>query len=73
MAEWLRRLTRNQMGSSRVGSNPTRSDMNGHKQSKFSQAAMCRVQVFALSISLNYSSVFGGKETANEKTVSLNK
>ena len=25
MAEWLRRLTRNQMGSSRVGSNPTRS------------------------------------------------
>ena len=24
-AEWLRRLTRNQMGSSRVGSNPTRS------------------------------------------------
>ena len=24
MAEWLRRLTRNQMGSSRVGSNPTR-------------------------------------------------
>ena len=26
MAEWLRRLTRNQMGSSRVGSNPTRSD-----------------------------------------------
>ena len=23
MAEWLRRLTRNQMGSSRVGSNPT--------------------------------------------------
>ena len=27
MAEWLRRLTRNQMGSSRVGSNPTRSDM----------------------------------------------
>ena len=27
MAEWLRRLTRNQMGSSRVGSNPTRSDL----------------------------------------------
>ena len=27
MAEWLRRLTRNQMGSSRVGSNPTRSDI----------------------------------------------
>ena len=26
MAEWLRRLTRNQMGSSRVGSNPTRSE-----------------------------------------------
>ena len=26
MAEWLRRLTRNQMGSSRVGSNPTHSD-----------------------------------------------
>ena len=26
MAEWLRRLTRNQLGSSRVGSNPTRSD-----------------------------------------------
>ena len=25
MAEWLRRLTRNQMGSSHVGSNPTRS------------------------------------------------
>ena len=25
MAEWLRRLTRNQMGSSRVCSNPTRS------------------------------------------------
>ena len=25
MAEWLRRLIRNQMGSSRVGSNPTRS------------------------------------------------
>ena len=25
MAEWLRRLTRNQMGSSRVGSNPARS------------------------------------------------
>ena len=25
MAEWLRRLTRNQMGSSRVGSNPTHS------------------------------------------------
>ena len=29
MAEWLRRLTRNQMGSSRVGSNPTRSDPAG--------------------------------------------
>ena len=28
MAEWLRRLTRNQMGSSRVGSNPTRSGSN---------------------------------------------
>ena len=28
MAEWLRRLTRNQMGSSRVGSNPTRSEEN---------------------------------------------
>ena len=28
MAEWLRRLTRNQMGSSRVGSNPTRSDFS---------------------------------------------
>ena len=27
MAEWLRRLTRNQMGSSRVGSNPTRSGL----------------------------------------------
>ena len=27
MAEWLRRLTRNQMGSSRVGSNPTCSDL----------------------------------------------
>ena len=27
MAEWLRRLTRNQMGSSRVGSNPTCSEM----------------------------------------------
>ena len=27
MAEWLRRLTRNQMGSSRVGSNPTHSDV----------------------------------------------
>ena len=26
MAEWLRRLTRNQMGSSRVGSNPTHSE-----------------------------------------------
>ena len=26
MAEWLRRLTRNQMGSARVGSNPTCSD-----------------------------------------------
>ena len=26
MAEWLRRLTRNQMGSTRVGSNPTHSD-----------------------------------------------
>ena len=25
MAEWLRRLTRNQMRSSRLGSNPTRS------------------------------------------------
>ena len=25
MAEWLRRLTRNQMGSSRLGSNPARS------------------------------------------------
>ena len=28
MAEWLRRLTRNQMGSSRVGSNPTRSELD---------------------------------------------
>ena len=28
MAEWLRRLTRNQMGSSRVGSNPTRSELS---------------------------------------------
>ena len=28
MAEWLKRLTRNQMGSSRVGSNPTRSDFS---------------------------------------------
>ena len=28
MAEWLRRLTINQMGSSRVGSNPTRSDFS---------------------------------------------
>ena len=27
MAEWLRRLTRNQMGSSRVGSNPTCSEL----------------------------------------------
>ena len=30
MAEWLRRLTRNQMGSSRVGSNPTRSGLLYH-------------------------------------------
>ena len=28
MAEWLRRLTRNQMGSSRIGLNPTRSDFS---------------------------------------------
>ena len=28
MAEWLRRLTRNEMGSSRVGSNSTRSDFS---------------------------------------------
>ena len=28
MAEWLRRLTRNQMGSYRVGSKPTRSDFS---------------------------------------------
>ena len=28
MAEWLRRLTRNQMGSTCVGSNPTRSDLH---------------------------------------------
>ena len=27
MAEWLRRLTRNQMGYSRVGSNPTHSEI----------------------------------------------
>ena len=29
MAEWLRRLTRNQMGSSRVGLNPTRNYLDG--------------------------------------------
>ena len=28
MAEWLRRLTRNQMGCTRVGSIPTRSDLH---------------------------------------------
>ena len=28
MAEWLRRLTRNQRGSSRAGSNPTRRDFS---------------------------------------------
>ena len=33
MAEWLRRLTRNQMGSSRVGSNPTRSELSNEKSS----------------------------------------
>ena len=27
MAEWLRRLTRNQLGSARVGSNPTGVDL----------------------------------------------
>ena len=27
MAEWLRRLTRNQLGSARVGSNPARSEI----------------------------------------------
>ena len=31
MAEWLRRLTRNQLGSARVGSNPTGVDLfSGH-------------------------------------------
>ena len=37
MAEWLRRLTRNQMGSSRVGSNPTRSG-------KFFQVTRCALK-----------------------------
>ena len=37
MAEWLRRLTRNQMGSSRVGSNPTHSDIT------FLTSHMCMV------------------------------
>ena len=32
MAEWLRRLTRNQMGSSRVGSNPTHSEEKEFKE-----------------------------------------
>ena len=32
MAEWLRRLTWNQMGSSRVGSSPTRSVRALHGQ-----------------------------------------
>ena len=35
MAEWLRRLTRNQMGSSRVGSNPTRSEKNTFNENMF--------------------------------------
>ena len=35
MAEWLRRLTRNQMGSSRVGSNPTRSGSNNEPSRVF--------------------------------------
>ena len=37
MAEWLRRWTRNPMGSPRAGSNPARSDniFTVHKQSTF--------------------------------------
>ena len=37
MAEWLRRWTRNPMGSSRVGSNPTRSEILNQ------DISMCRV------------------------------
>ena len=36
MAEWLRRLTRNQIGSSRVGSNPTRSAISQSNQAQIS-------------------------------------
>ena len=39
MAEWLRRLTRNQMGSSRVGSNPTCSEVAFRMQVLFNYPA----------------------------------
>ena len=44
MAEWLRRLTRNQMGSSRVGSNPTRSGtiFDEKWESSISSLVMCQ-------------------------------
>ena len=44
MAEWLRRLTRNQMGSSRVGSNPTRSEYSPRQ-----------VYIFDKCVDLDYS------------------
>ena len=48
MAEWLRRLTRNQMGSTRVGSNPTRSDL------QFSVENLSKLNIYKLHILLKY-------------------
>ena len=45
MAEWLRRLTRNQMGSSRVGSNPTRSGHFPVYVKKCNKASLLSVQI----------------------------
>ena len=50
MAEWLRRLTRNQIPSGSVGSNPTGC---GHFTSFFSMVLIEKISIFGLSRDLN--------------------
>ncbi len=55
MAEWLRRLTRNQLGSARVGSNPTGVDFfSGHLLGAIGLIPSAPLKVQSLLVSIYF-------------------
>ena len=63
MAEWLRRLTRNQLGSARVGSNPTGVDLFRTSSGAIGLIPSAPLKVQILLVSFYFRTSSGSKPT----------